>query len=62
MKIGDLVRESPDKAFAHDRDALGIILEVREGIATVLWFWHKIFGQHERYETSDELIFFQKNT
>ena len=66
MQVGDLVRENPDCAFACDGDvddqSLGIILAVEDGIATVSWFWHEIFGAHESYCTRAELIFFDKNT
>ena len=66
MQVGDLVRESPDSVFACDGDvdeqSLGIILAVEDGIATVSWFHHEIFGAHESYCTRAELIFFDKKT
>ena len=66
MQVGDLVRENPDNALACDGDvcdqALGIIIDVEDGIATVSWFWHEIFGSHESYSTAKELIFLNKNT
>ena len=63
MKVGDLVRENPDTVLVGDDggDTLGIIIDVEDGIATVSWFWHEIFGAHESYCTREELIFFNKN-
>ena len=65
MQVGDLVRESPDSGFIEgyiDEQSLGIILAVEDGIATVSWFHHEIFGAHESYCTKAELIFFDKKT
>jgi len=65
MKVGDLVRENPDGIHFCDGDVgytLGIIIAVEDGIATVSWFEHEIFGAHESYNTTEELIFFNKNT
>ena len=65
MKVGDLVRESsncPFQTWGVDDQSLGIILAVEDGIATVSWFHHEVFGAHERYCTRAELIFFDKNT
>jgi len=69
MQVGDLVRENPDGihfalAFSGDVGCytLGIIIDVEDGIATVSWFEHPIFGEHESYNTFDGLIFFNKNT
>jgi len=64
MQVGDLVQENPNNALACDGDVgytLGIIIAVEDGIATVSWFDHEIFGAHESYNTSEELIFFNKN-
>ena len=63
MKVGDLVRENPD-SYLYGEDVgytLGIIIDVEDGIATVSWFEHEIFGEHESYNTTEELIFFNKN-
>ena len=65
MKIGDLVKESPDSILGFEElysDSLGIILDVEDGIATVSWFHHEIFGAHESYCTRAELIILNKNT
>ena len=67
MKVGDLVRERPDSIMATTFNAdpcesLGIILAVEGGVATVAWFYHKIFGAHECYSTREELIILNKNT
>ena len=65
MKIGDLVRESPDHGLISDGDVgdtLGIIINVEDGIATVSWFWHYYFGKHECYSTRQELIILNKKT
>ena len=65
MQVGDLVKENPDSILGFDgdpSDSLGIILAVEDGIATVSWFHHEIFGAHESYCTRAELIFFDKNT
>ena len=64
MKVGDLVKENSDSILGFDGDAdsdsLGIILAVEDGIATVSWFHHEIFGAHESYCTRAELIFLIK--
>ena len=64
MKVGDLVRECPKSIMGIKTDpcdSLGIILVVEDGIATVSWFYHKVFGAHECYSTRHELIIISKN-
>ena len=57
MKVGDLV------SHKHNHSGiLGMILEVRHAIATVVWFEHEVFGEHECYEMIEGLKFFNKNT
>ena len=60
MQVGDLVQY--DKCDGLIAYTLGIIIDVEDGIATVSWFEHEIFGAHESYCTREELIFFNKNT
>ena len=60
MQVGDLVMESPERAWGclldgDVCDSLGIIIEVDHGIATVSWLYHDIFGQHESYCMSNGL-------
>ena len=57
MKVGDLVSHGHSNC-----GILGIILEITQPTATVAWFEHEIFGEHECYETIDDLKFFNKNT
>ena len=65
MQVGDLVMENPDQGLGDalnldSGDTLGIIIDVEDGIATVSWFWHGIFGAHECYSTRQELIILNK--
>jgi hypothetical protein len=62
MQVGDLVKDSEMPS------SWGIIIEI-DGldvpsglIATVSWFYHEYYGQHESYRYSDELVFLNKNT
>tara|TARA_R110000824_G_C14766339_1_gene630396 strand:+ start:186 stop:362 length:177 start_codon:yes stop_codon:yes gene_type:complete len=56
MKVGDLISHKHNHC-----GGLGMILEIRQAIATVIWFEHEIFGEHECYEMIDDLSFFNKN-
>ena len=61
MQVGDLVK---DREMSS---SWGIIIELEVGldtgdlIATVSWFYHEYYGQHESYRYSDELVFLNKN-
>jgi hypothetical protein len=57
MKVGDLVSHKHSNC-----GILGIILEISQPTATVAWFEHEIFGEHECYEMIDDLNSFNKNT
>ena len=56
MQVGDLVSHKHNHC-----GVLGMILEVGHAIATVVWFEHEVFGEHECYEMIDDLNFFNKN-
>ena len=59
MKVGDLVIHKHNHCGVL---VLGMILEIRHAIATVVWFGHgEGFGEHECYEMIDDLNFFNKN-
>ena len=59
MKIGDLVQD--DNCDPNIAYTLGIIIDIEDGIATVSWLEHEVFGVHESYYLAKELIFFNKN-
>ncbi len=66
MQVGDLVQENSNNPLGRICGdvgyTLGIIIDVEDGVATVSWFWHQIFGAHESYCVRQELTFFNKNT